>query len=99
MRDYPFLTAPHADRLAHAYGTRAVKVLGGAASMADLGRSFGATLTEREVGYLMTHEWARTADDVVWRRSKLGLRLSAAEIAALDAWMKASLVTKEQVTQ
>jgi glycerol-3-phosphate dehydrogenase len=99
MRDYPFLTAPHADRLAHAYGTRAVKVLGGAASMADLGRPFGATLTEREVSYLMTHEWARTADDVVWRRSKLGLRLSAAEIAALDAWMKASLVTKEQVTQ
>ena len=99
MRDYPFLTAPHDDRMEHAYGTRAVKVLGGAVSMADLGRSFGATLTEREVGYLMTHEWARTADDVVWRRSKLGLRLSAAEIAALDAWMKASLVTKEQVTQ
>jgi glycerol-3-phosphate dehydrogenase len=55
--------------------------------MADLGQSFGATLTEREVRYLMANEWARTADDVVWRRSKLGLRLSAAEVAALDAWM------------
>lgn len=88
VRDYPFLTAAHASRLAHAYGTRAVKLLGGAKSMADLGRAFGATLTEREVDYLMTQEWARTAEDVVWRRSKLGLQMSAAEIDALDAWMK-----------
>jgi glycerol-3-phosphate dehydrogenase len=86
-RQYPFLTEVHANRLAHAYGTRARKCLGLAASMADLGQSFGATLTEREVRYLMANEWARTADDVVWRRSKLGLRLSAAEVAALDAWM------------
>lgn len=86
-RQYPFLTEVHANRLAHAYGTRARKCLGLAASIADLGQSFGATLTEREVRYLMANEWARTADDVVWRRSKLGLRLSAAEVAALDAWM------------
>lgn len=58
--------------------------------MADLGRAFGATLTEREVDYLTTQEWAQSADDVVWRRSKLGLQMSAAEIAVLDAWMKAS---------
>jgi glycerol-3-phosphate dehydrogenase len=87
VRDYPFLTAAHANRLAHAYGTRAVKWLGEAKSMADLGHAFGATLTAREVDHLMTEEWARTAEDVVWRRSKLGLRMSAAEIAALDAWM------------
>ncbi len=90
MRDYPFLAADHANRLAHAYGTRATTWLGEARSMADLGRAFGATLTEREVNYLITQEWARTAEDVVWRRSKLGLRMSAAEIAALDAWMKAA---------
>jgi glycerol-3-phosphate dehydrogenase len=89
QRNYPFLSAAHASRLAHAYGTRAVKLLGNAKSVADLGQSFGATLTEREVRYLMSSEWAWTAEDVVWRRSKLGLRLSAAEIAVIDDWMKA----------
>ena len=76
VRDYPFLAAAHANRLAHAYGTRASKLLGTAKSMADLGQSFGATLTEGEVRYLMSAEWACTAEDIVWRRSKLGLRLS-----------------------
>jgi glycerol-3-phosphate dehydrogenase len=89
QRDFPFLTAAHAGRLAHAYGTRAVRLLGNAKLAADLGRSFGATLTEREVSYLISSEWAWTAQDVVWRRSKLGLRLSAAEIVAIDDWMKA----------
>ena len=77
----------HASRLAHAYGTRAGKLLGNAKSMADLGQAFGATLTESEVRYLMSVEWACTAEDIVWRRSKLGLRLSAAEIAAIDHWI------------
>lgn len=89
VRDHPFLTGEHADRLAHAYGTRAKRVLGNAKSAADLGVSFGATLTESEVRYLMASEWAMTADDVVWRRSKLGLRMSRAEIAGLDAWIAA----------
>jgi glycerol-3-phosphate dehydrogenase len=89
VRRYPFLTPAHANRLAHAYGTRAGKVLGNAKSMADLGQAFGATLTEREVRYLMSVEWARTAEDIVWRRSKLGLRLSAGEVAALDDWIAA----------
>ena len=89
VRDYPFLNAAYANRLAHAYGTRASKLLGSAKSIADLGQAFGATLTESEVRYLMSSEWAVTAEDVVWRRSKLGLRLSAGEIAALDEWMAA----------
>ena len=95
VRNYPFLTAAHAGRLAHAYGTRAGKLLGNAKSMADLGQSFGATLTESEVRYLMTVEWACTAEDVVWRRSKLGLRLTAGEIAALDDWMAAHQLAPE----
>ena len=74
--------------MTHAYGARAARVLGRAKSAADLGQDFGATLTEAEVRYLIEHEWACTAEDVVWRRSKLGLRLSTAQIAALDAWMK-----------
>jgi glycerol-3-phosphate dehydrogenase len=87
QRNYPFLSVEHASRLAHAYGTRATKLLGSAKSLADLGPSFGATLTAAEVTYLMSTEWAVSADDIVWRRSKLGLRLSPDEIAALDRWI------------
>jgi glycerol-3-phosphate dehydrogenase len=89
MRNYPFLPAAHANRLAHAYGTRAGKVLGDAKSMSDLGQSFGASLTEAEVRYLMSQEWACTAEDIVWRRSKLGLRLTPLEISAIDNWISA----------
>jgi glycerol-3-phosphate dehydrogenase len=96
LRGYPFLTPAHANRLAHAYGTRASKVLGNAKSMADLGQSFGATLTESEVRYLMSVEWACTAEDIVWRRSKLGLRLSVNEISALDSWIAAHRVCSER---
>ncbi|MCA0938719.1 glycerol-3-phosphate dehydrogenase [Salipiger pacificus] len=84
---YPFLGAAWARRLARAYGTEAETLLGEAKSAADLGRDFGATLTEAEVIWLMRQEFARTAEDVVWRRTKLGLRLSAEEISALDGWM------------
>ena len=87
QRNHPFLSLEHATRLAHAYGTRASRILGNAKSSADLGQSFGATLTAAEVSYLMATEWAVSADDVVWRRSKLGLRLSAAEISAIDEWI------------
>ncbi|WP_425074772.1 glycerol-3-phosphate dehydrogenase [Sagittula sp. S175] len=85
--DYPFLTTAHARRLVRAYGTEARTVLGNATSFSDLGRDFGATLTESEVCWLMDKEYARTAEDVVWRRNKLGLRLSSEQIAELDDWM------------
>ncbi len=84
---YPFLTEGWARRLVRAYGTEARDVLGDAEAAADLGRDFGATLTGREVRWLMEREFARTAEDVLWRRTKLGLRLSAEEAAALDAYM------------
>ena len=87
---YPFLTDYTCRRLVRAYGTEAATLLGNAKSDADLGRAFGAGLTEVEVRWLMTREYARRAEDVVWRRSKLGLRLSADEIAALDDWMQAA---------
>lgn len=90
-RDYSFLSLAHAERLVRAYGTRARQILSGGTSQGDLGRDFGATLTEREIRYLVAEEFARTADDIVWRRSKLGLRLSKGEIAVLDDWMKANI--------
>jgi glycerol-3-phosphate dehydrogenase len=90
-RNFPFLSEPHARRLARAYGTRVRVVLGTAATMADLGPSFGSDLTAAEVRYLMTHEWAQTADDVLWRRSKLGLRLSRDDRARLSSFMTGSV--------
>ena len=87
---YPFLTAPWAARLIRAYGTEAATLLGPAKSTADLGQDFGATLTETEVCWLQTHEFARSAADVVWRRTKLGLRLTTEELATLDRFMQSS---------
>lgn len=89
--DFPFLTPFWARRLIRAYGTDAWRMLDGAQDEAALGMAFGATLTEREIIWLMEKEYARTAEDVVWRRNKLGLRLGAEEIATLDAWMAARL--------
>ena len=77
-------------RLARAYGTLAREILKDARSNADLGRDFGAGLTEAELQYLVEREWAMTAEDVVWRRSKLGLRLAKDQIAELDAEMRST---------
>ncbi|WP_372603334.1 glycerol-3-phosphate dehydrogenase [Actibacterium sp.] len=85
---YPFLSPRWATRLIRAYGTEAVAILGKAKTTADLGRDFGATLTEAELRWLMTREFAQRAEDVVWRRSKLGLWMSRDQIAALDEWMQ-----------
>lgn len=71
-----------------AYGTEAEEMLGDALHTSDLGRHFGGTLYEREVRWLMQNEYATCAEDVLWRRSKLGLRLNADEADALDAWMR-----------
>ena len=84
---YPFLDDYWAGRLVRAYGTEAVDVLGDATGMEDLGPHFGATLTGREVAWMMRHEYAQRAEDIVWRRTRLGLRMSEAQIKALDKWI------------
>ncbi len=84
---YPFLDAGLAYRLTRLYGTKARVLLGSAKSAEDLGRRFGDDLYEAEVRYLMAHEWAQTADDVLWRRTKRGLRLTAGEAQRLDEFM------------
>jgi glycerol-3-phosphate dehydrogenase len=85
---YPFLEGAAARRLVRAYGAQVPAILQDARSPTDLGRMFGADLSETELRYLARVEWAMTAEDVVWRRSKLGLRLSRAEIAEIDAFLK-----------
>ncbi|MCB2100319.1 MAG: glycerol-3-phosphate dehydrogenase [Rhodobacterales bacterium] len=87
-RDYPFLADRHVRRLVRTYGTRARFLLGDAASVDDLGPCFGADLYGREVTYQMTHEWARTAQDVLWRRTKMGLRLTPEQVLVLEDWMR-----------
>ncbi|MET0443650.1 MAG: glycerol-3-phosphate dehydrogenase [Pseudorhodoplanes sp.] len=86
-RTWPFLEDAHALRLVRAYGTRIDQILGKAESYADLGTRFGADLTAAEVRYLMQKEWAVDTDDVLWRRTKLGLRFSDSEKAALHSFM------------
>jgi glycerol-3-phosphate dehydrogenase len=86
-RDYPFLTHAWATRLIRAYGTDARALLGNAQTAADLGQDFGATLTQAEVRYLINHEYATTAQDILWRRSKLGLRLDEDQAQALETHM------------
>ncbi len=86
-RDHPFLSDARSRRLVRQFGTRARAMLGDARSAEDLGRDFGAGLTEREVAWQMREEWARTPEDVLWRRSKLGLRLDPTGRAALAGFM------------
>ncbi|CDX49508.1 sn-glycerol-3-phosphate dehydrogenase, aerobic, FAD/NAD(P)-binding [Mesorhizobium plurifarium] len=85
---YPFLDQRLARRLTRLYGTRAQKLLGLAKSNADLGRNFGADLFEAEVRYLVENEWAVTAEDVLWRRTKRGLHFSREQAAALEEFMR-----------
>ncbi len=83
----PWLPADLARRLARAYGTRVETVLGPARSLADLGEDLGAGLHEAEADYLMKREWAQSAEDILWRRSKLGLHLPRGGAARLDDWI------------
>jgi glycerol-3-phosphate dehydrogenase len=85
-RRYPDLPADLLRGLARRHGTRAPRILGQAKTMADLGQDFGAGLTAREVDYLMAEEWARSADDVLWRRTKCGLPMTIAQRDAVAAY-------------
>ncbi|EGP09924.1 glycerol-3-phosphate dehydrogenase [Bradyrhizobiaceae bacterium SG-6C] len=87
---WTFLGEHHARRLVAAYGTRIDQILGAAKSMDDLGPRFGDDLTGAEVRYLMKDEFARFADDILWRRSKLGLNMSGQDRDALAAFMAAA---------
>ncbi|MGK6316387.1 glycerol-3-phosphate dehydrogenase [Neorhizobium sp. DT-125] len=86
---YPFLEDRHARRLVRRYGTRSKMILGNAVKTEDLGIRFGGDLYEAEVRYLINHEWAMSADDVLWRRTKDGLRLNEEERGFLKEYMAA----------
>ena len=85
---YPELGRELVEGIVRRHGSRAPKILRDARYHEDLGRNFGAGLTEREIDYLVSEEWARTADDVLWRRTKCGLRMSAPQREAVEAFMR-----------
>jgi glycerol-3-phosphate dehydrogenase len=85
---YAFLSRGHAERLVRCYGTRAFDMLGHAASLSDLGRHFGGTLYEAEVRFLIGHEWAHTAQDILWRRTKQGLHIGPDGVTALEEFLR-----------
>lgn len=87
-RRYPWLPAPLRQRYAQAYGTRVERMLAAAGQVADLGRELSPGLHEREAEYLCREEWARTPEDILWRRTKLGLRARGGT-EALQAWLDA----------
>jgi glycerol-3-phosphate dehydrogenase len=82
---YPGMPAPLLRALLARHGTRTTLLLGDAQTPEDLGRDFGGTLTEREFAFLVQHEWAASAEDVLWRRTKCGLPMTAAQRAAVAA--------------
>ena len=88
MKKYNFLNRDWAERLYKAFCTDVEKVLGGAKEKKDLGRNFGSDLTEREVLWYINQEHTRCVEDLIWRRSKLGLRLSSKQIRELSFYIK-----------
>ena len=84
---HPFLSTATADRIVKAYGTDARRWLGDAGDWDALGGEIAHGLSAAEAAWLVDHEWARTTDDILWRRSKLGLHFSADEVAKLAAWL------------
>ena len=89
--EFPFLDKALAQRLTRSYGTKAWVMMDGASKVEDMGWNFGGSLTEREVRYLIQHEWAENAEDIVWRRTKLGIRLSDQETKELDNWLQQNI--------
>ncbi|NRH26526.1 glycerol-3-phosphate dehydrogenase [Pseudomonas sp. MS19] len=90
-REHEWLPIAVAQRWAHSYGSRSYSLLSNTQNIRDLGQHFGAGLYQREVDYLCEHEWAITAPDILWRRSKLQLFMSPQEQAQLSAYLEAKL--------
>ena len=91
QRDYPWLPQPLAERYARSYGTRAGMLLAGCSSLADLGTELSFCLYAAEVRYLVRHEWARSSEDILWRRSKLGLYATPESAQRLDDYLRSLL--------
>lgn len=92
MRDYPFLGEARTRRFASSYGSLCLGFLAECTREEDLGEHFGAGLSLREVDYLIDHEWAHCVDDILWRRTKLGLLIGAEQRRSLEAYLASRLM-------
>jgi glycerol-3-phosphate dehydrogenase len=92
-RRYPWLAPALLRRCAHAYGARLERWLGAARSVGDLGAPVLPGLYEAELEYLVEHEWARSAEDILWRRTKLGLHVPAGQHPAVERWLQRRMGT------
>ena len=88
---YPWLPLDTRERWLHSYGSLSLKILAGATAVGDLGEDFGNGLYQREVDYLVSDEWANTAEDILWRRTKLGLKFKLDEIDKLSSYLSDKL--------
>jgi glycerol-3-phosphate dehydrogenase len=96
-RRFPWLPPALALRYARAYGTRVARILGRGKNLDSLGRDIGEGIHEAELEYLMEEEWARTPDDILWRRSKLGLHVGLETRSRLADWMTQHLMPRAEV--
>jgi glycerol-3-phosphate dehydrogenase len=88
QQDYPFIGANLARRFANSYGTLTHTLLDKVNSESELGQHFGNQLYQVEVDYLINHEWARSAEDILWRRTKLGLELTPDQVTTLEGYIQ-----------
>lgn len=91
---YHWLADPQLRRMARAYGTRIHELLKDATNPEDMGTAFGGGLTAREVRFLIDHEWAKTAEDILWRRTKCGLHMRETEIETFTQWFNDEALKK-----
>jgi len=99
LQEFEFLGSRLATRLVRSYGTNAWVITKGASNIDDMGKDFGGTLSEREIEYLINHEWAECAEDIIWRRSKLGIRLDNKEVLAIEDWIKQKFESNQYAEQ
>ena len=95
-RKFGFLDEGWAQRLVRTYGTETHRILSGTERLEDLGRDFGTTITAVELDWAIKHEWVRCAEDFLWRRTKLGLRVGDSETEAIDLHIKSKLAAAER---
>ncbi len=98
-RDFSFLDKPTTDRYIRQFGTQAWAVLADTNSQEQLGRNFGGGIWQIEVEWMIDHEFATTAEDIVWRRTRQGLRMNDQEIKTLDAWMTNARNVNSSISQ
>jgi glycerol-3-phosphate dehydrogenase len=98
QRQYSWLPRPIINRFVRSYGTLSYKICAGANSLEDMGQHFGAGLYQREVEYLIEHEWAVYLEDIIWRRSKLSLRLTEKEKSVLEDFLVTATTKKKVIS-